>query len=146
MQTVIFLYSSHVSKNRKNLLRVATHSGRGRYHSGGLTEYGKNCLSARCSGWLPVQTVIFLCSSHVSKNRKNLLRVATHNGRGRHPSGGLTEYGENCLSARCSGWLPVQTVIFLYSSHVRKNRKNLLRIATSLGEEKVNAIQTKHTL
>ena len=89
--------------------------------------------TACCSGWLPVQTVIFLFSYHVSKDRKNLLRVATHSGRGQHHSGGLTEYAENCLSARCSGWLPVQTVIFLYSSYVRKNRKNLLRIATLSG-------------
>ena len=93
-----------------------------------------------------MQTVIFLCSSHVSKNRKNLLRVATHSGRGRYHSEGLTEYAENCLSAYCSGWLPVQTVIFLCSSHVSKNRKNLLRVATHSGEEETDAIQTKHTL
>ena len=132
VQTVIFLFSYHVSKNRKNLLRVATHSGRRRNHSGGLTGH-KGELPARCSGWLPVQTVIFLCSSHVSKDRKNLLRVATHSGRGQYHSGGLTEYEKNCLSARCSGWLPVQTIIFLCSSHVSKDRKNLLRVATHSG-------------
>ena len=146
VQTVIFLYSSHMSKDRKNLLRVATHGGRGRNPSGGLTEYGENCLSACCSDWLPVQTVIFLYSSHVRKNRKKLLHVATHSGSRRHHSGGLTEYAENCLSARCSGWLPVQTVIFLYSSYVRKNRKNLLRVATHTGKEETDAIQTRYTL
>ena len=40
----------------------------------------------------------------------------------------------------------MQTVIFLFSSHVSKNRKNLLRVATHSGEEETDAIQTRYTL
>ena len=77
---VVFIFSYHVSKDRKNLLRVTTHSGRRRHHSGGLTEHRGE--TACCSGWLPAQTVIFFFFLSREQRQKNLLRVATHSGRG----------------------------------------------------------------